>query len=121
LAISINSLETTIFSPKKLHGHHVEPLLTVSHFLYIGSYNEEMAINYLRKNLLSKLSTVQEYTRLDLAKIYFDRSDFKQVVDVLQVIYENKTERNHHMQELLGRFIFTISLLVIGQEGRAIA
>jgi hypothetical protein len=84
--------------------------------------NERKAICYLKKNLDCKFRYVQQYTRLQLAKLYFDRNNYHGVVDLLTVLYEqegSKFDITDKEQEMFGRFIFVISLLTIKEKKRA--
>ncbi len=51
-----------------------------------------------------------------------DRNNYKEVVDLLEVLYEDADSKIHienKQQEMLGRFLFTISLLAINDRKRA--
>jgi hypothetical protein len=63
---------------------------------------------------------VQEKGSIDLARLYFDQGVYHKVADLLSRFYEEghpivPDER----QELFGRILLTISLLSIGEVGRA--
>lgn len=57
----------------------------------------------------------------ELAKFYFDRKNYHEVVDLLGILYEQKDSKfdiKNKEEEMVGRFIFTISLLAIEERKR---
>ena len=83
--------------------------------------NEEMTISYLKKNLEINLSYVQEYARMELAKLYFQNKNYYETVNVLETLFEDcdgKFDIKNKEQEMISRLIFVTSLLAIDERNR---
>jgi hypothetical protein len=121
------ALELELYSRRKISAYPqikewALPLINsnISKLMFKRFFDLDKAISYLQYNLDSPLSYVQEYTRIDLSKFFFDRSEYQKVIKLLSPLYEkNNLESANKEREMFGRFLFILSLLSLKKEFRA--
>ncbi len=81
--------------------------------------NFSEALRLLEENRSLNTNDIRETASLDIARACFDRGEYRRVVEALSSIYENRTPTiMDEEQEMVGRFMYSISLLAVGENNR---